>query len=201
MNNDPLNLIDPSGLLAREVATKSYGLMNNLTSGLSNAVSALDYHIRNKNFEISVTIDAPVGAIDRALGGLKNLPTNAVAGVSVGLAFQLPTHPQGADFGIVAERRAGGGEGFATGGHVNVGINHGGVKDLAGGGSDFTVQAGFAGAAWNFNNGSAVPQGASLSGGFGIALEAMKTATDVYSSRHGAISSGCGSNINCSGGR
>ncbi len=34
VGNDPLNLLDPDGLLARETATKAYGVYNNLASGL-----------------------------------------------------------------------------------------------------------------------------------------------------------------------
>ena len=41
VGNDPLNLTDPSGLLARETATKAYGVYNSLASGLISQPSLL----------------------------------------------------------------------------------------------------------------------------------------------------------------
>jgi RHS repeat-associated protein len=41
VNNDPLNLLDPSGLLAREVKTKAYGVYDGLASGLVSQPSLL----------------------------------------------------------------------------------------------------------------------------------------------------------------
>ena len=174
VGNDPLNLTDPSGLLARDVARRGQQLLNNLTSGLQsfalpptiptaaelNAVNERAIANAARNFAIATVSGAAGGAVTGGLiAGPAGIAPGAIVGGSSGAISSITGASgglvglgSGAIAGAIEAHITNGGRGAVVGGAVGGafgGTPGSGIGSAVGGYLDH-VPRGFGPAATNF---------------------------------------------------